>query len=473
MKNSNTPRAAVVVLALACANIAHAQQVPYTQPGTGQPPAPPPPPPPTAAAPAEVAPLTDAPPPEPAAIAKLFGNQLPEAVARGKFNLNARLRYEFVDQSNLPRDAHAPTIRTRFGFTTAPLHGFQGMIEGENITVIGPDHNFNAAGSNGQGNRPVVADPPTTELNQAWISYSHDDLVMAKAGRQRIVLDNHRFVGDVGWRQNMQTFDAVTAYGNPIPDLKLFYGYVWDVRRIFGDVAGLPGANRDFDSDSHLINVSWSGFKYGRVAGYTYLLDLENPAGTANSTATYGGSFAGNTPVSDRVSIGYRAEFAWQTDYADSPLDYGVEYYNVEVGANIRPVAFGIGYEVLGSASNRGPAGGRTAFRTPLATLHAFNGWADAFLATPNDGLRDLYGFIQVTLPQQIPLRFVYHKFDAASGGGDFGQEFDVMATRRFGRHWNVLVKYSFYDGKDVAPPALTVANVDIHKFWAQIEFNY
>ena len=30
-------------------------------------------------------------------------------------------------------------------------------------------------------------------------------------------------------------------------------------------------------------------------------------------------------------------------------------------------------------------------FRTPLATLHAFNGWADLFLDTPPDGLSDIY----------------------------------------------------------------------------------
>lgn len=448
------------------------QEKPYTQPGTGQPPAPPPPPKPAAAAPAEA---KAAPPAEPPPVEKFFNGKLPEAIAKGKFSLNARLRFEYVDQDGvaaITEPSYAPTLRTRFGFTSAPVYGFQGMLEGENVTVLGPEDNFNAAGSNGVGYKPAVADPPATELNQAWLSYTYPNWISVKGGRQRITLDNHRFVGDVGWRQNMQTFDAVAFESKPLQDLNLYYGYVWDVRRVFGDVPGLPAANRDFTSESHLLNASYSGWKYGRLAGYAYLLDLQNAAGAANSCATYGGYFAGSAPVTEKLSLGYRAEFAWQTDYADSPQSYEAEYFNVELGAAIKPFAFGAGYEVLGTDSNDN-APGSIGFRTPLATLHAFNGWADVFLATPSNGLRDLYGFAQVTLPAQIPLRVVYHKFDADSGGADYGQEFDVMASKKFGKYWTALLKYSFYDGDEAAPPALAVPDVEIHKFWAQVEFNF
>lgn len=433
-----------------------AQEKPFTQPGTGQPPAPPPPPKTTAAAP--VAPAA-----EPGPVDKLFNGKLPDAIAKGKFNLNARLRYEYVDQSNFADDSHAPTIRTRFGFTTAPLYGFQGMIEGENVTVLGPDSNFNAAGSNGQGTRPPVADPETTELNQAWIGYSYTNKFAAKLGRQRIALDNHRFIGDVGWRQNMQTFDAASATYTPIKDLSFYYGYLWDVNRVFGDVSGLPAGNLDFESNSHLLNVSWAPFKYGRFVGYTYLLDLDLGAGPTphvNSCATYGGYFAGSAPVTDKFSLGYRAEVAWQADYANNAQNYDALYYNFELSGNVKPFAFGVGYESLGSDSGVG-------FKTPLATLHAFNGWADVFLATPAVGLTDLYGFVQVTLPAQIPLRLVYHKFEAESGGANLGHEFDVIATRKLGKHWSAMLKYSYYDGKD-APAAF-----DAQKFWAQVEFNF
>jgi hypothetical protein len=452
-------------LVLAIASAVYAQEKPYTQPGLATPI---PPPPTTVTADAKA--TASATPPEPNPVDKFFNGKIPEAIMKGKFSLNARLRYEYVEQDGvaaITEPSHAPTIRTRFGYTTAPLYGFQGMIEAENISVIGNDHNFNAAGTSHTPNKPVVADPETTEINQAWLGYTYTNWISAKLGRQRIVLDNHRFIGDVGWRQNMQTYDAASFESKPIDGLTLFYAYVWEVNRVFGDLDTLPAANRDFDhGNSHLFNVSYSPFKYGRFGGYTYLLDLENQAGFANSCATYGGYFSGSASVTEKISLGYHAEFAYQTDYKDSPQDYGAEYYNFELSATMKPVSLGGGYEVLGTDSNDAGAGS-VGFRTPLATLHAFNGWADVFLNTPAKGLRDVYGFVQVTLPADVPVRFIYHKFDADSGGGDFGQELDVVASKKFGKNWTVTTKYAYYDGKE-AP-----ARFDVQKFWAQVEFNF
>jgi hypothetical protein len=448
-------------LVLAAVSSVYAQEKPYTQPGLAQPV--PPPPPAKSASTTAATPATAA---EPNAVDKFFNGKLPDALAKGKFNVNARLRYEHVDQSNFDEKANAFTIRTRFGYTTAPLYGFQGMVEGENVENIGNDQNYNAAGSNFTPDRPIIADPETTEVNQAWLGYSYTNWVNLKGGSQRIALDNHRFIGDVGWRQNMQTYDAATVTSSPVKDLSLFYGYVWEVNRVFGDVDNLPFGNRDFDSDSHLFNVSYTGCKYGRLVGYSYLLDLENRAGNAASSATYGGYFAGSAPVHEKVSLGYHAEFAWQTDYAESPLSYGTEYYNLELSATVKPVSFGAGYEVLGTTSDD-DSGASVSFRTPLATLHAFNGWADVFLTTPAKGLQDIYGFVQVVAPYEIPVRLIYHKYEADSGEGDFGQEINLQASKKFGKHWTALAKYAYYDGKD-AP-----ARFDKHVLWGQVEFNF
>ena len=445
------------------------------QPGTGQIPPSPPPPPVTepGACCTNAAALCANP------LEKLFGVQIPGAIANGKFNLNVRARYEQDDADNLAaykKNSYAPTVRTRFGFTTAPLYGFQGMLEAVNVSVLGPEHNYNAAGVNSQGARPPVGDPPMTRMDQAWVGYSYTNYFSAKLGQQQINLDNQRFIGDAGWRQNMQTFDAVSLKSSPIKDLTLYYGYVWKVNRVYGDVSGLSAANADFDSRSHLINVSYSGWDYGRLTAYAYLLDLSftnGAAGNINSCATYGGSFAGAAPVTDKVMIDYRAEFAWQNQYADSPLRYSAIYYNLEAGANIKPFAFGAGYEMLGSGANSGAGGGRVGFKTPLFSPHPFNGWAETFVTHPANGLRDLYAFAQVTIPWQIPVRAVYHKFDAAFDSGNYGQEVDLVATRKFAKNWNVLVEFADYLGEDAPRPVFTTREVNVQKFWAALEFNY
>ena len=78
-----------------------------------------------------------------------------------------------------------------------------------------------------------------------------------------------------------------------------------------------------------------------------------------------------------------------------------------------------------------------------------------------------------MTLPAQTPLRFVYHKFDADYGGGNYGQEFDVLASKAFGKHWIATLEYACYDGLDAATPSLTVPNVNLQRFRAQIESNF
>ncbi|MCS1410183.1 MAG: hypothetical protein M2R45_03372 [Verrucomicrobia subdivision 3 bacterium] len=177
-----------------------------------------------------------------------------------------------------------------------------------------------------------------------------------------------------------------------LADISLLYSYISNVNQVLGDEH--PAG--DFDSDSHIINGSYSGWKAGTLTGYnTYLLDLNDSP--ANSSATYGGSFVGSTPLSDTVAATYHAEYAYQTDNGNNPLNYDANYYHFSLGAKHKKFDYGVGYEVLGSD------GGAKGFATPLATLHKFNGWADAFLATPADGLDDLYAWVALFCPEVFP----------------------------------------------------------------------
>jgi hypothetical protein len=58
-----------------------------------------------------------------------------------------------------------------------------------------------------------------------------------KLGRQKIIFDNARFVGDVGWRQNDQTFDAISySNGKLVKDLTVTLDYVSKINPITGVV---------------------------------------------------------------------------------------------------------------------------------------------------------------------------------------------------------------------------------------------
>lgn len=398
-------------------------------------------------------------PAAPGTVGSLVQAELPDAVSKIKLSANVRLRYEYADTATTDA-SHAPTLRTRLGLTTPDFHGFQGMVEGENILVLGDLDNALYPGQTANG-KTLVPDPPTTELNQAWARYANTNWNVAlKGGRQRLVLDNARFVGDVGWRQNQQTYDAVTLSATPVEGLNLFYGWIGRVNRIFGNVSDLAPGQTDFQSSSHVLNGSYEVCEHAKVTVYTYLLDLENAAANdPASSATYGFDVTGQVPAGEKVALSYRGAFAWQTDYAGNTQDYGAPYYNLEGSAAIKPFTVGAGYEVLGSD------GGAAAFQTPLATGHAFNGWADRFLTTPATGLQDIYAFVGVKIPKaEMPLKVVYHKFDADSGGTDYGQEIDVVLSKKFAKHWTAIAKYAHFDGAGGA-------YVDIDKFWLELNF--
>jgi hypothetical protein len=77
--------------------------------------------------------------------------------------------------------------------------------------------NFNS-GANGHGARPQVIDPPGIELNQLWLGWKGTRANIA-LGRQRLLFDNQRWVGNSGWRQNEQTFDALALEFAPRKEL--------------------------------------------------------------------------------------------------------------------------------------------------------------------------------------------------------------------------------------------------------------
>jgi len=354
-----------------------------------------------------------------------------DALLGGKVQLSLRYRTEFVDQDSFADDAWASTLRTLLGYETAPWHGFTAMLEFENVTAIGDD-NYNST-TNGELTRPVVADPEGTEVNQVWLQRTFWEDVTARLGRQRITLDNHRFIGNVGWRQNEQTYDAFTLTKTFEGGPKLFYGFLDNVNRVFGEESPIG----DGPMESHLLNASYDIERVGKLTGYWYLIDLDRSSESQLSTSTFGARLAGEVGLSDDVDLLYVLEAARQNDVGDNPNSVDEGYYLGELGAGFERVTVKVGYEVL-------EGDGTAAFATPLATLHAFNGWADKFLATPPDGLEDLY-FTCGTDVGKANLSAAYHDFSAQSGGSDYGSEVDLSCSYPVSDKLMAGLKYANY----------------------------
>jgi len=382
-----------------------------------------------------------------AAIAATPPATLAEAVTRGTTSFDLRLRYEHVDQDNALNPADALTLRARLGYTTAAYQGFTARFEAQHNADLIDDYAYAGGGKPGTS---VVGDPPVTEVSQAWLAYAVPNTT-ATLGRQNWVLDNARFIGNVIWRQNYQTFDAFTVKSTPAAGVTVNYGYLWRIKRVFADTAVQP----HWRSDSHALNISKSGTPGGTVTGYAYLLDFENSP--ANSCATYGASLVGSRKFDAQFSLGWRLEYATQQDYGPSPLSYRASYSLVELAPKFGGTTFTAGHEVLGSDRNAG-------FRTPLATLHALQGWADLFTTTPNAGVRDTY--LKVSRTQgDFTFSAAHHWFEADANNSDYGTELDLLASWKFSKSITLLAKAAFYQAKTFS--------VDTTKFWLQADYRF
>lgn len=390
----------------------------------------------------------------------------PEALIKdGKFFGEVRYRFESVEQNNSLEDAKANTIRTNLGFKTGKYKGFSGLIEGQIVQSIGDDE-FNARDGSGT-EYSVVVDPDVAHINRAWVQYDAPAQSVIRVGRQFINLDNQRFVGTVGWRQNDQTFDAITLTNNAIEALKLQYSFVDNVNRIF---AG-PSPADDLESSVHLANASYTFSDALKATAYAYFMEFDNAPAASNRT--YGLRATGKLPISENFKLSYEAEYAMQDDYGNNTTNYDLDYYHIAPKLHIGGFTLGAGYEVLEGDGTQG-------FQTPLATGHKFNGWADAFLNTPNDGLEDLYVHAGYnvkntgTLADGLKLKAIYHDYEGEQGG-DFGSEWNLMAGKSFSlpgeghpfKKVNVLLKYADFDAED-AP-----STDDTEKFWLQVGFKF
>ncbi len=363
---------------------------------------------------------------------------------------NARLRYETVDQDNALENADAVTLRGRVGVEFA-AKGFKLLAEGEGTVALADDYN-DTIPKNGVEPFSVVADPDSIELNRLQLSYS-DDGFTGTFGRQRIILGNARFVGNVGWRQNEQTFDAVRVQLGTGP-FTADASWAISQHTIFGS----ESPNRTFDGDFYLLNLR-GDFDIVDVTAYSYTIDYDTRV--AFSSQTFGLNASTELPLGT-TKLNLSAGFATQSDAGGNPTDYNADYYYASAGTSYAGFTLSVNYEELGSD------GGVAAFQTPLATLHAFQGWADVFLTTPAAGVRDYYATLrkQFSVPGigNVTAAVTYHDFDSDFGDVDYGSEWDASLGFSLGPI-GLLAKYANYDASNFA--------VDTEKFWIQAQYSF
>lgn len=373
--------------------------------------------------------------------------------------IDARARYESVDQDGLPRDADAVTVRVRSG-VQADAGPWSAIVEAQGVLAIGTRY---YDGLHGDAGRPLVADPENVALYRGQIRYAQDGFAVT-AGRQRIALEDERFVGASNWRQSGQTFDAVRVEWSPVTKLKADVSYAWSDRTIYG-IDGTGSRQGAVPGDTVFANLSYDT-PLGKLTGFAYLVDQDLTAAQnfRLSSQTYGVRLAGTHPLSPGVKLSYQASYARQSDWHRNPNDYAASYYLVDAALDVHALKIDVGREVLGA--DTGATLG--SFQTPLSSLFKFQGWADRFTATPPDGVRDLYGTLGYRLKSgtalgRITLQATYHHFGSDRLVRDYGDELDLLASAKIGKT-TLSVRGADYRADGFA--------TDTRKVWLQADWS-
>jgi len=371
--------------------------------------------------------------------------------------LNSRLRYEYAD-FGAPgiEGSNLLSLRNRFGIKTDSVYGFEFLAEGDHTWVLTQTRGYRAFPGPGgvPADKSVIADPDSIDLNRLQLTYTADTIdTTIIVGRQYIKFDDQRFFGAVGWRQNDQTFDAVILQNHSIEDLAITYGYFNQVNRIFGTNAPNVALER-WHGDNHIIRTEYTGFDNNTLRSFAYLLDFDNAV--LNSSDTYGLELQGSRDVSADSALAYLFTAAVQSDAGKNPVNYQEYYLRGQLGLNHGDCNYGIGLERLTSDG----LGGR--FRFPLGTNHKFNGYADAFLATPAAGLMDYYVWVG-TKACGFKHTVTLHNFTTDRGNVSLGWEIDYVAARKLNENTSFLFKTALLEGSG--------PQQDIIRVSAQLDF--
>lgn len=376
--------------------------------------------------------------------------------------LNIRSRYEFGDINGFD-PSHSFTFRERLGLKTMEWNGLSAVIEGEFTQAVIDDYHGGATGVDPFDlSNSTIADPETNELNQLFLQYKGFDTV-TKIGRQRLIYDNAAFIGNVGWRQNEQTFDAISFANKSIDDLTFNYAYLDQINRIFGsDADGLlvPAPNvQDIESSVHLINLSYAGIKGITLGGYAYIMNFEEVGGWDNNT--FGLSAKGKA-----LGLDLYGELAWQ-DKAGRFSDSEALYAHLTATKAIGKQAVTVGFEHLDAG-----------FKTPLATVHAFNGFADAFIAGrlggAHNGLSNLY--VSHSLPVFWGMKWTntLHAMGDNEVSTGYGWEIDSVLAKKFNDQFSALAKLAHFESEgDTFSPVAAANTRTMTRFTVELNYEF
>ncbi len=221
------------------------------------------------------------------------------------------------------------------------------------------------------------------------------------------------------------------------------------MNRIFGP----DGPAADQRGDFRTVLAQWQIAKGHRLAAFGYDFDFRD--WDLRDSLTTGIDYSGSFTITADHRLTVHLAGARQTDQHQAAADFTHNYHRLGAGWSYQSVTVELGQERLAGD-------GQSAFQTPLATLHAFQGFTDLFLVTPPAGIRD--NWLKLNYQSDwAKFAFGYHEFSADAGNSEYGQEFNVSVSKPLTKQLTGLLKAARYDADSFGS--------DTSKLWLQLVY--
>jgi hypothetical protein len=291
---------------------------------------------------------------------------------------------------------------------------------------------------------------PTLSIYEAWAALKLTDNWKLKVGRQEIIFDDQRLMGNLDWAQTGRTFDALTTQYQK-DNYKLQAGGAFNQltdQNYFG-------GNYSKDNFKALVFIHPElKTKKGSVA-FTFLSDAFQASDVAPKLYWRFTQGFYTTKTFDKLSV-----------TAHTYYQAGKDVVNSNISAYLASLKLGYVFTKQISAAIGGDIVSGTnatttkdySFNTLYGTNHKFYGWMDYYTAFPSDtrnfGLNDYYASVNYTANKQWSFSATGHLFTTnktpeVAGDvhykKDLGQEVDLGLNYKINEFVKLDGGYSFY----------------------------
>ncbi len=300
------------------------------------------------------------------------------------------------------------------------------------------------------GDEEQSKDIPGLSVNELWIQLSLKNNFSVKLGRQELVYDDQRLLGNADWSNATRSHDALLL--KYINQEKKFY---WHLGAAFNQ-NGEPL----FGTDYNLKNYKFLGFYWVKKEFENSSLSALAIVNGLNSTVPTSKKVKASFTVGPLYNFqnkNFKAILGgyYQAGKTENNLLLSAYMLNAYGELHNKKIFAGIGLDYLSGSSDNTSSNRSQSFSTLYATNHKFYGYMDYFINIPADtkqrGLIDPYLRIGITPYKNFKTTIDLHHFylanennsGAAKTGKRLGDEVDLVLEYQASSIINLQLGYS------------------------------